>query len=95
MHIRVGPAKREGSSRTIFHRSLFAEDVSVRKTVSSIGLSIVAGGIYADGSTYRYELDFGLDELQALINIATGMHIRRCHRAWEVQAPDNWAINPR
>ena len=24
----------------------------------SIGLSIVAGGIYPDGSTYRYELDF-------------------------------------
>ena len=72
MHIRVGPAKREGSSRTIFHRSLFAEDVSVQKAEASIGLSIVAGVIYLDGSTYRYEFEFGIDELRTLIDLATG-----------------------
>ena len=72
MHIRVGPAKREGSSRTIFHRSLFAEDVRVPKAEASIGLSIVAGGIYPDGSTYRYELEFEIDELRTLIDLATG-----------------------
>ena len=72
MQIRVGPAKREGSSRTIFDRSLFAADVRVQKAEASIGLSIVAGGIYPDGSTYRYELEFGVDELQTLIDLATG-----------------------
>ena len=72
MHIRVGPAKREGSSRTIFHRSLLSEDVRLQKAEASVGLSIVAGGIYPDGSTYRYELEFGIEELQALIDIANG-----------------------
>ena len=72
MHIRVGPAKREGSSRTIFHRSLFAEDVRVQKAEASIGLSIVAGGMYPDGSTYRYEFEFRVDELQTLIDLANG-----------------------
>lgn len=71
MDIRVGPAKREGSSRTIFNRSLLAEDTRPGKAQASIGLSIVAGGIYPDGSTYRYELEFGVDELQKLIDLAT------------------------
>jgi hypothetical protein len=51
---------------------LFAEDVRLQETEASIGLSIVAGGLYPDGSTYRYELEFGVDELQTLIDLATG-----------------------
>ena len=71
MHIRVGPAKREGSSRTIFHRSLSAEDVRVPNLHASIGLSVVADGVYGDGSTYRYELEFKVEELQALVRLVT------------------------
>lgn len=66
MRIQVGPARREGSSRTIFHRPLIPEDIESR-TSGIATLSIDAEGIYADGSTYRYSIDFTLDELAALI----------------------------
>jgi hypothetical protein len=51
---------------------LFAEDVRVQKAEASIGLSIVACGMYSDGSTYRYEFEFRVDELQTLIDLANG-----------------------
>ncbi len=72
MQIRVRPAKREGSSRTIFHRSLFAEDVKPGKAEACVVLSIDTGGIYPDDSPYKYELEFTAEELRALIDVATG-----------------------
>ncbi len=64
MRMQVGPAKREGSSRTIFHRPLIASDFRPGPSGAVI-VSIDADGIYADGSRYRYLMEFTLDELQA------------------------------
>ena len=66
MRMQVGPARREGSSRTIFHRPLIPGDM-VSRASGTATLSINAEGIYADGSTYRYSIEFTLDELEALI----------------------------
>ena len=73
MQIRVRPAKREGSSRTIFHRSLLAEDIKPGKAEEAcVVLSIDTAGIYPEGSTYKYELEFTAEELRALIAVTTG-----------------------
>ena len=67
MRVRVGPAKREGVSRTIFHRPLSEGDVA-SGTSGAVTLSIDAGGIYADSCMYQYSIDFTLDELLALVD---------------------------
>jgi len=65
MRISVGPSKREGIARTIFHRPLSAGDVKSGRAGAVI--SIEAGGIYSDGSKYRYLIEFTLGELETLI----------------------------
>jgi len=72
MQIRVRLAKRESSSRTIFHRSLLAEDIEPGKAEAWVVLSIDTGGIYPDRSAYTYELEFTAEELRTLIDVATG-----------------------
>ncbi|MER8564430.1 hypothetical protein NKH85_04085 [Mesorhizobium sp. M0924] len=64
MRILVGPAKREGVSRTIFHRPL--GDADIRSEMGAVIMSIDAGGIYASGSQYRYQIELTLDELEVL-----------------------------
>lgn len=66
MRMQVGPARREGSSRTIFHRPLIPGNIDSR-TNSTVTLTIDAEGMYADRSTYRYLIEFTLDELEALV----------------------------
>lgn len=61
----VRPAKREGTSRTIFHRSLI--DGDVKSGTGGPVISIEAEGIYSDDSKYRYLIEFTLGELEALI----------------------------
>lgn len=65
MRILVGPAKREGVSRTIFHRPLGGVDFR-SETDGTVVLSINADGIYANGSQYRYRIEFTTDELKTL-----------------------------
>ena len=72
MQIRVRPAKRESSSRTIFDRSLLAEDVRPGKAEACVVLSIDTSGIYPDRLAYKYELEFTAEELRTLIDVATG-----------------------
>lgn len=72
MQIRVRPAEREGSSSTIFNRALVAEDVQPGTAEAWVVLSIDTSGIYPDGSTYRYELEFAAEELRSLVDVATG-----------------------
>jgi hypothetical protein len=65
--MQVRPAKREGTFRTIFQRPLNPSDLKP----GAAGLLIVsvdADGIYADGSKYRYLLEFTLDELRSVVN---------------------------
>ncbi|QKC85254.1 hypothetical protein EB232_30115 [Mesorhizobium sp. NZP2077] len=38
------------------------------ETDGAVILSINAGGIYSDGSRYRYQIEFTLDELEALVS---------------------------
>ena len=64
MRILVGPSKREGVSRTIFHRPLIAGDV--KSGTGGPVISIEAEGIYSDDSRYRYLIEFTRNELEAL-----------------------------
>lgn len=66
MRIEVRPAKREGTPRAIFHRSL--KDSDFEPGISGgVAVSIEAEGIYADGSSYRYLVEFTRDELRSML----------------------------
>ena len=65
MRMLVRPAKREGTSRTIFHRPLI--DGDVKSGTGGPVISIEAEGIYSDDSKYRYQIEITLGELEALI----------------------------
>ncbi|ESY62492.1 MULTISPECIES: hypothetical protein [Mesorhizobium] len=65
MRMLVRPAKREGTSRTIFHRPLI--DGDVKSGAGGPMISIDAEGIYSNDSKYRYLIEFTLGELEALI----------------------------
>ena len=65
MRMLVRPAKREGTSRTIFHRPLINGDV--KSATGGPVISIEAEGIYSDDSKYRYRIEFTLGELEALV----------------------------
>ena len=65
MRMLVGPAKREGPSRTIFDRPLI--DGDLKPGTDGPVITIEAEGIYSDDSKYRYLIEFTLGELEALI----------------------------
>ena len=65
MRMLVRPAKREGTSRTIFDRPLI--DGDIKPGTDGPVITIEAEGIYSDDSKYRYQIDFTLGELEALI----------------------------
>ena len=65
MRMLVRPAKREGTSRTIFDRPLI--DGDVKSGTGGPVISIEAEGIYSDDSKYRYQIEITLGELEALI----------------------------
>lgn len=69
MRIQVGPAKREGACRTIFHRPLNCDDYRPGSPGAMV-VSVDAEGIYSDGSKYRYLMEFTLDELRSVISEA-------------------------
>jgi hypothetical protein len=66
MRMQVGPAKREGTRRTIFHRPLNSDDFRPGSPGAMI-VSVDAEGIYSDGSKYRYLMEFTLEELRSVI----------------------------
>jgi hypothetical protein len=65
MRMLVRPAKREGTSRTIFDRPLI--DGDVKPGTDGPMITIEAEGIYSDNSKYRYLMEFTFAELEALI----------------------------
>ena len=65
MRMLVRPAKREGTSRTIFDRPLI--DGDVKPGTGGPVITIEAEGIYSDDSKYRYQIEITLGELEALI----------------------------
>ena len=66
MRLQVCPAKRQGRPRTIFDRPLNAGDFGP-VIAGRVLLSIDAEGLYADGSHYRYVMEFTLDEFRSVM----------------------------
>ncbi|MFA6155312.1 hypothetical protein [Mesorhizobium sp.] len=69
MRIQVRPAKRQGTPRTIFHRALNAGDFKPGHA-GAVLVSIDAEGMYADGSKYRYMMEFSPAEVRSVLNAA-------------------------
>lgn len=69
MRIQVRPAKRQGAPRTIFHRPLDAGDFKPGKG-GAVLVSIDAEGKYADGSKYRYMMEFSPAEVRSILDAA-------------------------
>jgi len=64
MHLKVGPAKRQGSEKTILEQSL--HELEVRGEGDDVELVFCARGIY-DQSQYRYRMRFSRSQMMALL----------------------------
>ena len=66
MHMSVGPAKREGRSKTIFDAPLTVELFRSDPDGGAV-ITLHTTGIYDDKGQYRYVLKLSRDELELLL----------------------------
>ena len=66
MRVHVMPAKRSGSSKTIFDRPVGEEDIHPGND-DHITVSVLADGIYRDKSKYRYTFELSGAEIRAFL----------------------------
>ncbi|QDC00393.1 hypothetical protein [Mesorhizobium sp. 8] len=73
MYLKVGPAKRQGSEKTILEQSL--HELEVRGDGDDVELIFCASGIY-DNSQYRYRMRFSRSQMIALLERGPGLSSR-------------------
>ncbi|MFU0505766.1 hypothetical protein [Pseudaminobacter sp. NGMCC 1.201702] len=66
MRVQVMPAKRSGSSKTIFDRPVREEDIHPGED-DHVAVSVLADGIYRDKSKYRYTFELSEAEIRAIL----------------------------
>ncbi len=68
MKISVRPAKRDGEPKMLFERTLAADDVSAAG--EEVVLTLVVRDIYSKGSSQRYTITLGAEDLEAILEAA-------------------------
>ncbi|MFU0505809.1 hypothetical protein [Pseudaminobacter sp. NGMCC 1.201702] len=66
MRVQVMPAKRSGSSKTIFDRPVEEDDVHPGKD-DHVTVSVLVDGIYHDKSKYRYTFELSKADIRAIL----------------------------